>query len=29
MPEWMNQIENKNKVDVDDLYKISAKDRVC
>lgn len=26
MPEWMNQIENKNKVDADDLYKISAKD---
>lgn len=26
MPEWTNQIENKNKVDADDLYKISAKD---
>lgn len=26
MPEWTNQIENKNKVDADDLYKFSAKD---
>lgn len=26
MPEWTNQIENKNKVDANDLYKILAKD---